>query len=137
MYFDGTFGSVIHDLLIDGLPRTAYRIFVVNNAVTLTVDNLTIKNGNVTFPDDANAAVVINCGKITNMNIEDVYCTFLTANNGQVARLIAGCTVSRANWVNIYQQRGQRGWNNITSAMTGNTELNLTNYTYDGDGRIA
>jgi hypothetical protein len=137
VYFAGSFGSVIHDLVIDGLPRTAYAILGVNNASTLAVDNLTIKNGNIIFPDDANASVVINRGNITNMNIEDVACNFLSTNNGQVARLIAGCTVTRANWVNVYQLRGQRGWNNITSAMTGNTELNLANYTCDGDGRIA
>ncbi|EPH7480540.1 T7 tail fiber protein [Enterobacter hormaechei] len=137
VYFAGTFGSVIHDLVIDGLPRSAFSIFGVNNASTLTVDNLTIKNGNVIFQDNANAAVVLNRGTITNMNIEDVSCTFVNTNNGQVARLIAGCTVTRANWVNVYQLRGQRGWNNITSAMTGNTELNLVNYTCDGDGRVA
>ncbi|MGI1273561.1 hypothetical protein [Enterobacter kobei] len=138
VYFAGSFGSVIHDLVIDGLPRDAYSIFGVNNtSSTLAVDNLTIKNGAIIFPDDSNASVVINRGLITNMNIEDVACNFLSTNNGQVARLIAGCTVIRANWVNVYQKRGQRGWNNITSAMTGNTELNLTNYTCDGDGRIA
>ncbi|HBM7650397.1 TPA: hypothetical protein LZ309_002002 [Enterobacter hormaechei subsp. steigerwaltii] len=137
VYFSGTFGSVIHDLVIDGLPRTAYAIFGVNNASTLGVDKLTIKNGNIIFPDDSNASVVINRGRITNMNIEDVACNFLSTNNGQVARLNAGCTVTRSNWVNVHQLRGQRGWNNITSAMTGNTELNLTNYTCDGDGRIA
>ncbi|HHQ6125548.1 TPA: hypothetical protein ACSR38_002602 [Enterobacter hormaechei subsp. steigerwaltii] len=137
VYFAGTFGSVIHDLVIDGLPRSAFAIFGVNNASTLAVDNLTIKNGNIIFQDNANAAVVLNRGTITNMNIEDVSCTFVNTNNGQVARLIAGCTVKRANWVNVYQLRGQRGWNNITSAMTGNTELNLVNYTCDGDGRVA
>ncbi|EQB8284116.1 hypothetical protein [Enterobacter hormaechei] len=137
VYFAGTFGSVIHDLVIDGLPRSAFAIFGVNNASTLAVDNLTIKNGNIIFQDNANAAVVLNRGTITNMNIEDVSCTFVNTNNGQVARLIAGCTVTRANWVNVYQLRGQRGWNNITSAMTGNTELNLVNYTCDGDGRVA
>ncbi|KLW48287.1 hypothetical protein SK52_03063 [Enterobacter sp. MGH86] len=137
VYFAGTFGSVIHDLVIDGLPRSACAIFGVNNASTLAVDNLTIKNGNIIFQDNANAAVVLNRGTITNMNIEDVSCTFVNTNNGQVARLIAGCTVTRANWVNVYQLRGQRGWNNITSAMTGNTELNLVNYTCDGDGRVA
>ncbi|QFI21328.1 hypothetical protein [Enterobacter hormaechei] len=137
VYFAGTFGSVIHDLVIDGLPRTAYAIFGVNNASTLAVDNLTIKNGNIIFPDNANSSVVTNRGVITNLNIEDVACNFLSTNNGQVARLNAGCTVTRSNWVNVHQLRGQRGWNNITSAMTGNTELNLTNYTCNGDGRIA
>ncbi|MDS0112735.1 hypothetical protein QYE88_22985, partial [Enterobacter hormaechei subsp. steigerwaltii] len=137
VYFAGTFGSVIHDLVIDGLPRTAYAIFGVNNASTLAVDNLTIKNGNIIFPDNANSSVVTNRGVITNLNIEDVACNFLSTNNGQVARLNAGCTVTRSNWVNVYQLRGQRGWNNITSAMTGNTELNLVNYTCDGDGRVA
>ncbi|HHA1810405.1 hypothetical protein RVO12_15090 [Enterobacter hormaechei] len=137
VYFAGTFGSVIHDLVIDGLPRTAYAIFGVNNASTLAVDNLTIKNGNIIFPDNANSSVVTNRGVITNLNIEDVACNFLSTNNGQVARLIAGCTVTRANWVNVYQLRGQRGWNHTTSAMTGGTELNLTNYTCDGEGRIA
>ncbi|HDT1878799.1 TPA: hypothetical protein QHQ50_001596 [Enterobacter hormaechei subsp. steigerwaltii] len=137
VYFAGTFGSVIHDLVIDGLPRTAYAIFGVNNASTLAVDNLTIKNGNIIFPDNANSSVVTNRGVITNLNIEDVACNFLSTNNGQVARLNAGCTVTRANWVNVYQLRGQRGWNHITSAMTGGTELNLTNYTCDGEGRIA
>lgn len=137
VYFAGTFGSVIHDLVIDGLPRSAFAIFGVNNASTLAVDNLTIKNGNVIFKDNANSAVVVNRGTITNMNIEDVACNFVNTNNGQIARLIAGCTVTRANWVNVYQLRGQRGWNHITSAMTGGTELNLTNYTCDGEGRIA
>ncbi|MDU2455857.1 MAG: hypothetical protein E7D46_21790 [Enterobacter hormaechei] len=137
VYFAGTFGSVIHDLVIDGLPRSAFAIFGVNNASTLAVDNLTIKNGNIIFQDNANSAVVVNRGTITNMNIEDVACNFASTNNGQVARLIAGCTVTRANWVNVYQLRGQRGWNHITSAMTGGTELNLTNYTCDGEGRIA
>ncbi|WP_426747551.1 hypothetical protein [Enterobacter cloacae complex sp. 383C1] len=137
VYFAGTFGSVIHDLVIDGLPRSAFAIFGVNNASTLAVDNLTIKNGNIIFQDNANSAVVVNRGTITNMNIENVACNFVNTNNGQVARLIAGCTVTRANWVNVYQLRGQRGWNNITSAMTGNTELNLVNYTCDGDGRVA
>lgn len=137
VYFAGTFGSVIHDLVIDGLPRSAFAIFGVNNASILAVDNLTIKNGNIIFQDNANSAVVVNRGTITNMNIEDVACNFASTNNGQIARLIAGCTVTRANWVNVYQLRGQRGWNNITSAMTGNTELNLTNYTCDGEGRIA
>lgn len=137
VYFAGTFGSVIHDLVIDGLPRSAFAIFGVNNASTLAVDNLTIKNGNIIFKDNANSAVVVNRGTITNMNIEDVACNFASTNNGQVARLIAGCTVTRANWVNVYQLRGQRGWNHITSAMTGGTELNLTNYTCDGEGRIA
>ncbi|MFZ5287760.1 hypothetical protein [Enterobacter kobei] len=137
VYFAGTFGSVIHDLVIDGLPRSAFAIFGVNNASTLAVDNLTIKNGNIIFQDNANSAVVVNRGTITNMNIEDVACNFVSTNNGQVARLIAGCTVTRANWVNVYQLRGQRGWNHITSAMTGGTELNLTNYTCDGEGRIA
>ncbi|MHC6034056.1 tail fiber/spike domain-containing protein [Enterobacter hormaechei] len=137
VYFAGTFGSVIHDLVIDGLPRTAYAIFGVNNASTLAVDNLTIKNGNIIFPDNANSSVVTNRGVITNLNIEDVACNFVSTNNGQIARLIAGCTVTRANWVNVYQLRGQRGWNHITSAMTGGTELNLTNYTCDGEGRIA
>lgn len=79
----------------------------------------------------------MNRGTITNMNIENVACNFVSTNNGQIARLIAGCTVTRANWVNVYQLRGQRGWNHITSAMTGGTELNLTNYTCDGEGRIA
>ncbi|MES3553021.1 hypothetical protein QDP97_12200 [Enterobacter hormaechei] len=137
VYFAGTFGSVIHDLVIDGLPRSAFAIFGVNNASTLAVDNLTIKNGNIIFQDNANSAVVVNRGTITNMNIEDVACNFVSTNNGQIARLIAGCTVTRANWVNVYQLRGQRGWNHITSAMTGGTELNLTNYTCDGEGRIA
>ncbi|MBL1236164.1 hypothetical protein JJQ67_03700 [Enterobacter hormaechei] len=137
VYFAGTFGSVIHDLVIDGLPRSAFAIFGVNNASTLAVDNLTIKNGNIIFQDNANSAVVVNRGTITNMKIEDVACNFASTNNGQVARLIAGCTVTRANWVNVYQLRGQRGWNHITSAMTGGTELNLTNYTCDGEGRIA
>ncbi|MEP9264427.1 tail fiber/spike domain-containing protein [Enterobacter kobei] len=137
VYFAGTFGSVIHDLVIDGLPRSAFAIFGVNNVSTLAVDNLTIKNGNIVFQDNANSAVVVNRGTITNMNIEDVACNFASTNNGQVARLIAGCTVTRANWVNVYQLRGQRGWNHITSAMTGGTELNLTNYTCDGEGRIA
>ncbi|HHA2064416.1 hypothetical protein [Enterobacter cloacae complex sp. 310G5] len=137
VYFAGTFGSVIHDLVIDGLPRSAFAIFGVNNASTLAVDNLTIKNGNIVFQDNANSAVVVNRGTITNMKIEDVACNFASTNNGQVARLIAGCTVTRANWVNVYQLRGQRGWNHITSAMTGGTELNLTNYTCDGEGRIA
>ncbi|HCR0458214.1 TPA: hypothetical protein OMS79_004658 [Enterobacter hormaechei] len=137
VYFAGTFGSVIHDLVIDGLPRSAFAIFGVNNASTLAVDNLTIKNGNIIFQDNANSAVVVNRGTITNMNIENVACNFVSTNNGQIARLIAGCTVTRANWVNVYQLRGQRGWNHITSAMTGGTELNLTNYTCDGEGRIA
>ncbi|MEW9042206.1 hypothetical protein [Enterobacter hormaechei] len=137
VYFAGTFGSVIHDLVIDGLPRSAFAIFGVNNASTLAVDNLTIKNGNIIFKDNANSAVVVNRGTITNMNIENVACNFVSTNNGQIARLIAGCTVTRANWVNVYQLRGQRGWNHITSAMTGGTELNLTNYTCDGEGRIA
>ncbi|WP_049108637.1 hypothetical protein [Enterobacter hormaechei] len=137
VYFAGTFGSVIHDLVIDGLPRSAFAIFGVNNASTLAVDNLTIKNGNIIFRDNANSAVVVNRGTITNMNIENVACNFVSTNNGQIARLIAGCTVTRANWVNVYQLRGQRGWNHITSAMTGGTELNLTNYTCDGEGRIA
>ncbi|HDT4235410.1 TPA: hypothetical protein QHK11_004649 [Enterobacter hormaechei subsp. steigerwaltii] len=137
VYFAGTFGSVIHDLVIDGLPRSAFAIFGVNNASTLAVDNLTIKNGNIIFQNNANSAVVVNRGTITNMNIENVACNFVSTNNGQIARLIAGCTVTRANWVNVYQLRGQRGWNHITSAMTGGTELNLTNYTCDGEGRIA
>ena len=137
VYFAGTFGSVIHDLVIDGLPRSAFAIFGVNNASILAVDNLTIKNGNIIFKDNANSAVVVNRGTITNMNIENVACNFVSTNNGQIARLIAGCTVTRANWVNVYQLRGQRGWNHITSAMTGGTELNLTNYTCDGEGRIA
>ncbi|EPA1858921.1 hypothetical protein ACQ02O_004119 [Enterobacter kobei] len=134
--FAGSFGSVIHNAILDGLPRSAIIAFGVNNT-TVAVDNLTVKNGNVIFPDNANSAVVVNRGTIKNMNIEDVACNFVNTNNGQVARLIAGCTVTRANWVNVYQLRGQRGWNNITSAMTGNTELNLVNYTCDGDGRIA
>ena len=134
--FAGSFGSVIHNAILDGLPRSAIIAFGVNNT-TVAVDNLTVKNGNVIFPDNANSAVVVNRGTITNMNIEDVVCNFVNINNGQVARLIAGCTVTRANWVNVYQLRGQRGWNNITSAMTGNTELNLVNYTCDGDGRVA
>lgn len=134
--FAGSFGSVIHNAILDGLPRSAIIAFGVNNT-TVAVDNLTVKNGNVIFPDNANAAVVVNRGTITNMNIEDVLCNFVSTSNGQVARLIAGCTVTRANWVNVYQLRGQRGWNHITSAMTGGTELNLTNYTCDGEGRIA
>lgn len=135
--FSGTFGSVIHSLVLENLPRNALTIFGVNNASTVAVDNLTIKNGNIIFPDNANSAVVINRGTITNMSIEDVACNFVSTNNGQIARLIAGCIVTRANWVNVYQLRGQRGWNHITSAMTGGTELNLTNYTCDGEGRIA
>ncbi|MFT2995059.1 hypothetical protein ACMWIA_15675 [Enterobacter sp. BA-045-C-ECC] len=134
--FAGSFGSVIHNAILDGLPRSAIIAFGVNNTTT-TVDNLTVKNGNIIFPDNANAAVVVNRGTITNLNIEDVVCNFVSTNNGQVARLIAGCTVKRSNWVNVYQLRGQRGWNHITSAMTGSTELNLVNYTCDGDGRIA
>lgn len=137
VYFAGSFGSVIHDLVIDGLPRTAYAIFGVNNTGTLAVDNLTIKNGNIIFPDNTNSSVVTNRGVITKLNIEDVTCNFLSTNNGQVVRLNEGCTVTRSNWVNVHQLRGQRGWNNITASMTGNTELNLTNYTCDGDGRIA
>ncbi|VFS33575.1 Uncharacterised protein [Enterobacter cancerogenus] len=134
--FAGSFGSVIHNAILDGLPRSAIIAFGVNNTTT-AVDNLTVKNGNIIFPDNANAAVVVNRGTITNLNIEDVVCNFVSTNNGQVARLIAGCTVTRSNWVNVYQLRGQRGWNHITSAMTGSTELNLVNYTCDGDGRIA
>ncbi|ESN30847.1 hypothetical protein L383_01815 [Enterobacter sp. MGH 37] len=134
--FAGSFGSVIHNAILDGLPRSAIIAFGVNNTTT-AVDNLTVKNGNIIFPDNANAAVVVNRGTITNLNIEDVVCNFVSTNYGQVARLIAGCTVTRSNWVNVYQLRGQRGWNHITSAMTGRTELNLVNYTCDGDGRIA
>ncbi|KLQ86835.1 hypothetical protein [Enterobacter kobei] len=135
--FSGTFGSVIHSLILENLPRNALTIFGVNNAGTVTVDKVTIKNGNIIFPDNANAAVVINRGTIGIMNLEDINAVFQTTNNGQIARLIAGCTVPVGNWTNIKQVRGQRGWNHITSAMTGSTELNLVNYTCDGDGRIA
>lgn len=135
--FSGTFGSVIHSLILENLPRNALTIFGVNNAGTVTVYKVTIKNGNIIFPDNANAAVVINRGTIGIMNLEDINAVFQTTNNGQIARLIAGCTVPLGNWTNIKQVRGQRGWNHITSAMTGSTELNLVNYTCDGDGRIA
>ncbi|MHA1068483.1 tail fiber/spike domain-containing protein [Enterobacter ludwigii] len=135
--FSGTFGSVIHSLVLENLPRNALTIFGVNNAGTVTVDKVTIKNGNIIFPDNANAAVVINRGTIGIMNLEDINAVFQTTSNGQIARLIAGCAVPVGNWTNIKQVRGQRGWNHITSAMTGNTELNLVNYTCDGDGRIA
>ncbi len=135
--FSGTFGSVIHSLILENLPRNALTMFGVNNAGTVTVDKVTIKNGNIIFPDNANAAVVINRGTIGIMNLEDINAVFQTTNNGQIARLIAGCTVPVGNWTNIKQVRGQRGWNHITSAMIGSTELNLVNYTCDGDGRIA
>ncbi|ELE9748409.1 hypothetical protein NOX27_06670 [Enterobacter kobei] len=135
--FSGTFGSVIHSLVLENLPRNALTILGVNNAGTVAIDNVSIKNGNVIFPDNANAAVVINRGTISNLNIEDVACTFVNTTNGQIARLIGACTLYRANWVNVYQARGSRGWNHINAAMVGTTELNLVNYTCDGDGRIA
>lgn len=55
--FAGSFGSVIHNAILDGLPRSAIIAFGINNTTT-AVDNLTVKNGNIIFPDNANAAVV-------------------------------------------------------------------------------
>ncbi|MEG5951108.1 phage tail fiber protein [Enterobacter kobei] len=133
----GTFGSTIHHLVMENLPRTALTLLGVNNLGTINIDVATIKNANVVFPDNPNAAVVINRGTIGTLNIEDVVAIFINTTNGQIARLLPGCTVNQANWVNVYQARGQRGWNHITSAMSGGTELNLTNYTCAGDGRIA
>lgn len=46
--FAGSFGSVIHNAILDGLPRRAIIAFGVNNTTT-AVDNLTVKNGNIIF----------------------------------------------------------------------------------------
>lgn len=40
--FAGSFGSVIHNAILDGLPRSAIIAFGVNNTTT-AVDNLTVK----------------------------------------------------------------------------------------------
>lgn len=134
---NGTYGTIVHNLIVKEPPRDAYIIVNLDVATGVTIDNLLISDGNIQFQDNTNCAVVSNRGTITNLTIENIKAVFPSTSNGSIARMIAAAKVETASFKDVTQVRGQRGWNNVTSAMSGSTELNLVNYTCSGDGRIA
>ena len=131
-----TVGTMIHNLLVDNPPRHAVTIVGLNH-VSTTIENLTICNGNTEFLDNPNSCVVLNRGIINRLTIHNYNANFYDVRNGSIARLIGACTVNEANFLNVSQVKGISGWININSPMAEPVNLNLTNYTCNGRGRIA
>ncbi|HHA1904040.1 TPA: phage tail fiber protein, partial [Enterobacter kobei] len=132
----GTFGTRVRNLVVNNPPRNTKVVVGLNNVNTVQVDNVTINNGLVLYPEDADASLVLNRGVINTLNINNSTNTFVSTANGSVVRNIGAASVGVCNMANVTQRNGFAGWRQL-AAMPVETSLNLINYSCEAGSRIA